>query len=89
MRLIVLFMLAAAFTHAQTYYTPFYEFYRESKPQWVQLMYAPNPNFQEVVAAYQDYYSNHAFEKNGSACAAACAGRWKHCDANGRGSRFE
>ncbi len=64
MRFLLVFLLAASFMRAQFHYTPFYSAASEGKPEWVQLMYAANPNFQEVVAAYQDYYLSHPFEKN-------------------------
>ena len=35
-----------------------------SLPAWARLMYAENPNFYEVVAAYQQYYLDHPFQKN-------------------------
>ncbi len=35
-----------------------------SDPLWIQLMYADNPNFDEVVLAYEDYFSKHEKIKN-------------------------
>jgi photosystem II stability/assembly factor-like uncharacterized protein len=37
---------------------------KESDPQWVKMMYSENPNVDEVVNAYQEYYRNHKFKKN-------------------------
>src|SRR5687768_8713173 len=34
-------------------------------PEWVQLMYAPDPDPGVVQAAYDAYYASHRFEKNG------------------------
>ncbi|MFN5620042.1 MAG: T9SS type A sorting domain-containing protein [Flavobacteriales bacterium] len=64
MRFLFILLLAATLGRAQSHYTPFYSASQEGKPLWVQLMYAAQPNFQEVVAAYQAYYSTHAFVKN-------------------------
>jgi len=36
----------------------------ESDPLWIQLMYSDSPNFDEVVGAYEDYFSKNAKEKN-------------------------
>lgn len=33
-------------------------------PAWVRAMYAARPNLEEVKNLYEDYYSNHLFEKN-------------------------
>ncbi|MFM2000373.1 MAG: hypothetical protein RL204_2320, partial [Bacteroidota bacterium] len=33
-------------------------------PEWAQKMYGENPNFDEVIALYQDYYLSHEFVKN-------------------------
>lgn len=30
-----------------------------SDPLWIQLLYADNPNFEEVIAAYEDYFSSN------------------------------
>ncbi|MFM7727920.1 MAG: hypothetical protein ACKO7B_14555 [Flavobacteriales bacterium] len=64
MRSFILLLFIASIARAQSHYTPLYSADAEGKPEWVQLMYAPNPNFQEIVAAYEAYYSNHSFEKN-------------------------
>ena len=40
-------------------YTPL-----NADPQWVQMMYAPNANLQQVMMAYEDYYKHHSFTKN-------------------------
>lgn len=34
-------------------------------PVWVQMMYAENPNPDEVKTAYEEFYKNHDFVKNG------------------------
>ncbi|HRH39669.1 MAG TPA: hypothetical protein PK760_15065, partial [Flavobacteriales bacterium] len=36
----------------------------EELPQWVQLMYAPDPDPGAVQAAYDAYYATHPFVKN-------------------------
>ena len=64
MRLLVALLFAVACARAQSHYEPFYSAASEGKPEWVQLMYADDPNFYEVVNAYQDYYLSHPFEKN-------------------------
>jgi photosystem II stability/assembly factor-like uncharacterized protein len=33
-------------------------------PEWAQKMYGENPNFDEVINLYQDYYLSHEFVKN-------------------------
>jgi PKD repeat protein len=35
-----------------------------SLPEWARMMYEPQPNIGEVVAAYESYYQTHAFVKN-------------------------
>lgn len=35
-----------------------------AEPEWVQMMYANNPNVWAVQTAYQNYYKTHPFEKN-------------------------
>lgn len=37
----------------------------ETFPHWVQLLYSPNPDPQEVIVAYESYYQSHDFVKNG------------------------
>lgn len=36
----------------------------ESNPEWVQLMYAENPDPEQIRTAYDAYYKEHDFEKN-------------------------
>lgn len=33
-------------------------------PEWVHKLYAPEPNFFAIKAAFQEYYNNHPFEKS-------------------------
>ena len=47
---------------AQSYELPYPT--DKNTPQWVQLMYADNPNVKSVMAAYKAYYATHKFEKN-------------------------
>ena len=64
MRFFIVFLLSASLLRAQSHYTEFYPTSAEVKPQWVQLLHSQEPNYYEVVAAYQEYYLEHAFEKN-------------------------
>lgn len=36
----------------------------DSDPEWVRLMYQPNPNLFQLRDAFDAYYQNHPFEKN-------------------------
>jgi hypothetical protein len=36
----------------------------DDNPQWIQLMYAENPDAGLITKAYQDYYKTHPFVKN-------------------------
>ena len=36
----------------------------DNNPQWIQLMYAENPDAGLITEAYQDYYKTHPFVKN-------------------------
>ena len=36
----------------------------ENLPEWVQLMYADNPDEGEVIKSYTDYYKTHELVKN-------------------------
>jgi photosystem II stability/assembly factor-like uncharacterized protein/PKD repeat protein len=64
MRFLIVFLLSASLLRAQSHYTECYPTSAEGKPQWVQLLHSEEPNYYEVVAAYQEYYLEHAFEKN-------------------------
>lgn len=33
-------------------------------PDWAVMMYGENPNYHQVIQAYQNYYSTHEFQKN-------------------------
>ena len=37
---------------------------RQDLPEWVQLLYAPNPELDAVLAAFNAYYEEHEFVKN-------------------------
>jgi hypothetical protein len=50
--------------HAQDLSFRPYNAQRSDLPQWVQLMYAPNPDPGAVIAAYNAYYASNPLVKN-------------------------
>jgi photosystem II stability/assembly factor-like uncharacterized protein/PKD repeat protein len=64
MRFLVILLLWSSLAQSQSHYNPFFSAASEGKPEWVQLMLADNPNYQEVIAAYEAYYRVNPFVKN-------------------------
>lgn len=63
-------LLCATLSFSQSYQDLKFQFFKveytatASDPLWVQLMYSDNPNFDDVVAAYEAYYAENSKEKN-------------------------
>lgn len=51
------------FAKAQ-YYEPKYNENDPNLPEWVKMMYAPNPNLYQLEEAFKTYFTTHPFEKN-------------------------
>lgn len=60
---LLLFIALIFFTSAFSQVLPYKPAPNEDMPLWQQLLYSENPQYQEVINAYEDYYENHPFEK--------------------------
>lgn len=61
--IIGIFILSISISHAQV--EKKYHSQSESLPQWAQMMYQEDADIGAVIEAYETYYKNHPFRKNG------------------------